>query len=88
MKRKIIFETQRLIVREWQSEDEVELKKFLQDENVMYAYEHAFSDEEVANWLKWNLQSYQEYGYGLWALELSRNWLSFMCERMAQRVCD
>lgn len=42
MKRKIIFETQRLIVREWQSEDEVELKKFLQDENVMYAYEHAF----------------------------------------------
>ena len=52
MKRKIIFETQRLIVREWQSEDEVELKKFLQDENVMYAYEHAFSDEEVANWLK------------------------------------
>ena len=49
MKRKIIFETQRLIVREWQSEDEVELKKFLQDENVMYAYEHAFSAEEVAN---------------------------------------
>lgn len=72
MKRKIIFETQRLIVREWQSEDEVELKKFLQDENVMYAYEHAFSDEEVANWLKWNLQSYQEYGYGLWALEKKR----------------
>ncbi|MGL4704807.1 MAG: GNAT family N-acetyltransferase, partial [Enterococcus faecalis] len=30
MKRKIIFETQRLIVREWQSEDEMELKKFLQ----------------------------------------------------------
>lgn len=69
MKRKIIFETQRLIVREWHSEDKAELKKFLQDENVMYAYEHAFSDEEVANWLKWNLQSYQEYGYGLWALE-------------------
>lgn len=72
MKRKIIFETQRLIVREWQMEDEVELKKFLQDENVMYAYEHAFSDEEVANWLKWNLQSYQECGYGLWALEKKR----------------
>ena len=72
MKRKIIFETQRLIVREWQSEDEAELKKFLQDENVMYDYDHAFSDEEVANWLKWNLQSYQEYGYGLWALEKKR----------------
>ena len=33
---------------------------------------NTLSDEEVANWLKWNLQSYQEYGYGLWALEKKR----------------
>jgi Acetyltransferases, including N-acetylases of ribosomal proteins len=65
-----IFETERLRLRTWTIGDIDHLKHFLQDREVMYAYEHAFSDEEVQNWLNWNLKSYEENGYGLWAVEL------------------
>lgn len=64
------FETERLILREWQDtpDDLAALKEFLQDPQVMTAYEHAFSEEEVRHWLSWNLDSYQQNGFGLWAL--------------------
>lgn len=65
-----ILETQRLKLREWQSGEEALLAKFLADPQVMYAYEHGFSDEEIAKWLQWNLNSYRENNFGLWALEL------------------
>ncbi|BBN99790.1 GNAT family N-acetyltransferase [Sporolactobacillus terrae] len=64
-----ILETERLRLRTWRIDDIDHLKQFLQDMEVMYAYEHAFSDEEVQRWLQWNMKSYQENGYGLWAIE-------------------
>ena len=39
-------------------------------QEVMYAYEHAFSDEEVQEWLDRQLGRYEEYGFGLWAVIL------------------
>lgn len=39
----------------------------------MYAYEHAFSDEEVMEWLERQLERYRRYGYGLWAVILKEN---------------
>ena len=36
----------------------------------MYAYAHAFSDEETKEWLERQLQRYEEYGFGLWAVIL------------------
>lgn len=65
---KVILETERLYLREWERSDKKNLAGFLKDEKVMYAYEHGFSDEEVAEWLEWNLRSYAENGYGLWAI--------------------
>lgn len=65
-----ILETKRLRLRNWRIDDVDNLKRFLQDREVMYAYEHAFSDGEVQNWLNWNITSYKENGYGLWAIEL------------------
>lgn len=62
------IETKRLILRPWQAGEEAFLAQFLQDERVMYAYEGAFSNEEVTNWLQWNLRLYQEKGYGLLAI--------------------
>lgn len=69
---RIIVTTERLVLREWtESMSDIEaLKSFLQDKEVMYAYEHGFSDAEVLKWLKWNMQSYQKNGFGLWAIEL------------------
>jgi RimJ/RimL family protein N-acetyltransferase len=34
------------------------------------AYESAFSLEEAQNWLNRHLKRYEEYGFGLWAVEL------------------
>lgn len=64
----MILETKRLALREWTAADLPALKRFLQNEEVMWAYEHAFSDEEAKNWLAANRTSYAENGYGLWAL--------------------
>ena len=64
----MILETKRLLLREWTNEDLPSLRSFLQDSEVMYAYEGAFSDAEVDNWLSWNQSLYQTDGYGLWAI--------------------
>lgn len=65
---KVILETERLILREMTTEDYKDLCDILQDKEVMYAYEHAFSDEEVHGWLSNQLKRYEQYGYGLWAI--------------------
>ena len=43
----IILETERLYLREMNQGDFHSLCKILQDDDTMYAYEGAFSDEEV-----------------------------------------
>lgn len=65
----MILKTDRLILRQWRPGEENILKRFLGDERVMYAYEGAFTDEEISKWLTWNLESYREKGFGLWAIE-------------------
>lgn len=42
----------------------------LQDEAVMYAYEGAFSDQEVQEWLDRQISRYQKWNFGLWAVIL------------------
>lgn len=61
-------ETARLMLREltWQDLDAV--SAFLQDEEVMYAWEHAFSADEVSDWLGENIKRYQTDGFSFWAV--------------------
>ena len=66
----MILETDRLYLRELEQSDFSSLCEILQDENVMYAYEHAFSNEEVHDWLNRQIKSYKDYGFGLWAVVL------------------
>lgn len=66
----IILETDRLILRELSLLDKENLSLILQDKDVMYAYEHAFSDSEVDTWLNNQLRRYKEDGFGLWAVVL------------------
>jgi len=49
------------------------LRRHLQDEEVMYAYEHAFSDDEVREGIDKQLQRYEQYGFGIWAVILKEN---------------
>lgn len=65
-----ILETERLYLREMTQGDYKSLCDILQDEEVMYAYEGAFSDEETRQWLDRQIFRYGLWGYGLWAVVL------------------
>ena len=60
----MILETERLILRKMTQEDYPALCRMLQDPLCMYAYEHAFSDEEAQAWLDRQLTRYREDGFG------------------------
>lgn len=64
----MIIETKRLYLREMTVFDLPYLSAILQDKDVMYAYEHAFSDEEVHQWLQKQQLRYKKDGFGLWAI--------------------
>lgn len=66
----MILETERLYLRRLRQEDFLALCRILQDEEAMYAYEGAFTDEEVQEWLDRQIQRYQKWDFGLWAVIL------------------
>ena len=66
----MILETERLFLRELQQSDYSALAAILQDEETMIAYEGAFSNDDVQNWLDRQRKRYQDHGYGLWAVIL------------------
>lgn len=84
---KTILNTPRLMLREIVPEDRADMAAILQDPVAMYAYEHAFSDAEVDEWLERQLRRYREDGHGLWAV-IGRErgeWLG-MCGLTIQNV--
>ncbi len=66
----MILETERLNLREIDQSDFRALCNILQDPDAMYAYEGAFSDEEVQEWLDRQILRYKKWGFGLWAVIL------------------
>lgn len=63
----MILETERLYLREMNQSDFASLCRILKDDETMYAYEGAFSDDEVREWLDRQIARYQKWGFGLWA---------------------
>ena len=61
-----ILETERLLLRGLEQGDFKDVCKLLQDDEVMYAYEGAFNDQEVQNWLDRQFGRYRHDGFGLW----------------------
>ena len=66
----MILETKRLRLREITQTDYKALSQILQDGETMYAYEGAFSDKEVQEWLDRQIRRYKKWGFGLWAVIL------------------
>lgn len=66
----MILETERLYLRELVPSDFESLCKILKDKDTMYAYEGAFNDDEVQEWLDRQIARYQKWGFGLWAVVL------------------
>ncbi len=65
-----ILQTKRLYLREMNQDDVKDLCSILQDEETMYAYEGAFTDDEVQEWLDRQTARYKKWGFGLWAVVL------------------
>lgn len=68
-----MINTKRLILKHMVYKDFQNLKQMLQDEKVMYAYEHPFSEKECENWFNNQLIRYKEKGYGLLGVFLKEN---------------
>lgn len=85
----ITLDTDRLTIRELGLLDKKDLSLILQDKDVMYAYEHAFSDEEVDIWLNNQLRRYNKDGFGLWAVILKETKeLIGQCGLTIQKIND
>lgn len=84
----MILETKRLYLRELTKNDYKDLSEILQDKEVMYAYEHPFTDEEVEKWFKKQLGNYEEYGFGLWAVILKENGVFIGQAGITMQCCD
>ena len=69
----MILQTERLLLREMTQEDFPALCCILQDEQTMYAYEGAFNDTEVREWLDRQIKRYAEDKVGLWGAVLKEN---------------
>lgn len=64
----MILETSRLSLRRLEEADFDAWSAVLGDPEVMYAYEHGFSAEEVRQWIDRQQERYAAYGFGLWAV--------------------
>jgi RimJ/RimL family protein N-acetyltransferase len=68
VKEKTIIETKRLILREMTADDLPALRDIVQDEQTMYAWNGAWSEEETIEGLNKQISSYRDNGFGRWAV--------------------
>ena len=82
-----ILATPRLCLRKIRTDDYLPISLILQDIDVMYAWEHVFSDNEVINWINENIMRYNRDGYSYWAvIEKSSNNLIGVCGLIAEQA--
>lgn len=64
------LETERLYLRELTSADFSALYAVLADSDIMRHYPYNFDESKVADWITKNIERYQVFGFGLWAVVL------------------
>ena len=83
----MLLETKRLYLRRLKQSDLPELRVFFQDKQVMAAWEHIFSDEEIGAWIAENLRRYREDGTSYHAVvERSTGQLTGVCGILAEEA--
>ena len=65
-----MIETERLILRRYTLGDFDALYEILSDPETMQHYPAPYDEEKTRNWINWNLDNYEKYGFGLWAVVL------------------
>lgn len=58
------METERLYLRRMTNDDFEEVKEMLFNPKVMYAWEYTFTEQDVKDWIKKNLDKYQKCSLG------------------------
>ena len=66
----MVIKTENLLLREFTHEDFPALFEILSDPETMRHYPKPFDENRTKDWIEWNLQNYEEYGFGLWAVVL------------------
>lgn len=66
----MVIETERLILREYTFGDFDALFEIVSDAETMQHYPAPFDAAKTRNWIAWNLDNYEKYGFGLWAVVL------------------
>ncbi len=65
----VVAETERALIRELENSDTPALSKILGDPSVMeFSSKGALTEADTARFIEWCSRSYQEHGYGQWAL--------------------
>lgn len=64
----MIVETERLLLREMTENDFDALYRVLADSDIMQHYPYAFDEDRVREWINRNIERYQIFGFGLWAV--------------------
>ncbi len=68
----MIIDTQRLFLREMNQNDFDALYRILSDAEIMRHYPYTFDEKRIMNWIEKNIERYRIFGFGLWAVCLSR----------------
>lgn len=64
----VVIETERLLLREMTENDFEALYKVLADSDIMQHYPYTFDDTRIKGWINKNIERYQIFGFGLWAV--------------------
>lgn len=64
----IFLKAERFYLRYITQNDFEELQAILQDKEVMYAWEHDFSNADVQDWIDKNLERYKKYNLGFFLM--------------------
>ena len=72
-KRENIQETERLAIRKLTHDDFETLIAIMGKPEVMYAWEHGFSEDDVRSWIERQLTRYTKDGIGYFAVELKES---------------
>lgn len=65
-----MIETERLLLRDYQLSDFDTLYEIMSDPVTMQHYPAPFDADRTKKWIAWNLDNYEKYGFGLWAIVL------------------
>lgn len=68
-----MIKTDRLFLREMNENDFDALYAVLADSDIMQHYPYTFDEARVKGWISRNIERYQIFGFGLWAVCLKEN---------------